>query len=600
MSIELSYVNGQPVGPAQLRFYGMTREQFLALPQEEQAALISAVQQEQHQIAIETADTSAPKKPPSQDERIINGLAGTAGTVGGIYLANQLIGSGAGAAAGGTGGAAAGTAAGASAGASGAAAGGAGAAAGSAPAAPVIVNGATAATSGSSGAAAGGTAGGTAGATSGAGSGILGANGATLGATGVGLAGGAAAAYYAMAASQAYSDLKSKDPHTKDVGGIEAALLATGPFLGWASPIVKPVDKMLRTKHPGQLKRDAMRATLDKQGVIEKQDGKWLIRRPDGTSYDIGTEDRARSDDYEIDNFNADGVGQAIGWMDPIAEILSGGDQGLREQTGGYLTHYVTGSGDVKSNAQDFYKRNGYDRDSMFQLINQMEDMGRIKKDRADAYRNSMNTLWGTGAAPTSGVSASRTNGVMKPIGGSTAAPVPQGGRPPIYKSAEGSTKAMTKNNPALIYGEAGAQPVPGTGPAGWGQPMQQLPATTRPGGQTRQQIDQAYRQLAAGTAAPIVGLRKPTQKKPDQAAQQMTAMIDSATAVPIAAFDPRGAAGAAAAGAATQAPMPMAMPIMNRGIPRQQMAFPGYYQIPANKGPAQHDMYRNVARAFA
>ena len=477
--IELQWVNGSPIGPVQARFYRMTPEQFYALPEDQQLALLNAVEAEQQQIAIQTADTSAPEKPPSQDERIGSTLAGTGATIGGVYLANQLMGSGATATAPATpvivNGASSALAG------SGASAAG-GAAASAAPAAPVIVNGASAAGS----------------TTSAAAPSLLGTAGNALGLA------GQAYGYYASG-RQAYEDLKSKDPHTRDMGAIEAAALASGPTFAWAAPLVKPVDNMFRTKHPGQQKRDAMRDVLDREKQVVKKDGKWYLQRPDGTLYDIGTEDRSRTDGYEIKDFDAEGVGETVAWADPLAEILSGGDQGLREQTSGYLTHYAMGSGDRKQNMIDRYQKLGYDRDKIFASIDEMERMGRIQKDRADAYRNSMNTLWGTGAGTPSASTAPNAAEAMRPVGGGTSS-VPQGGRGPRMipgKEPERSVgMKMIRTDSTARPMDSGAATRMVAGVAGTPAPVPPMQAGAKKPRTTLEQVRAAYEAMSPGGEA--------------------------------------------------------------------------------------------------
>lgn len=265
-------------------------------------------------------------------------------------------------------------------------------AASGAPEAPTIVNGSTAGT--------------TTTATGGSGSGILGANGATLGSAGVGLAGAGVGAYYGYAANQAYGHLKSKDPEKRKRGTMETALLATGPFLGWASPLVSPIDEFLGSgKDKDQQSRDFYRKRSEEIGATKD----YKVTLVDGTQVDLGLDggatykgkDGKELHAYDLD-FSDPRAAQVAADLDPLAAILSGGNEKGRNDVASQFGKAALTSGDPRANALKFYADHGLgDAATVIQTLDDLVSRGKLSQEQRDIFANSANILFsGQGAAP--------------------------------------------------------------------------------------------------------------------------------------------------------------------------------------------------------
>lgn len=359
----------------------ITPSQWAAMTEEQQQQLLMQAADDTHRATIEAAQQQREEnKPPSQDEEILGAIAGPGSLLGGYYLAD-VLGFGSGAATG-------------------------------APAVPTLVGGsfvggagATGAT-GATGAAGAAGAAGTAGTTGGLGASLMG--------TALPAAGIAAGGYglYDLAANRESSDIKATSQGLASgaaagagigamfggVGAVPGAIIGGG--LGALGGLLS--SNFGSGKHKDQKRRDAIRDKLKEAGAITVDDGKWNLTRADGTKYDIGTEDQSRTDDYQIEDFNADGVGETVGWTDPLAALVSGGDKTLKEQYSGYFTNMALGSGDRKANVLNLYSQLGLDKDKAWQAVNELEAQGKIDQQTGHVYRNSLNLLFdGKNDAPT-------------------------------------------------------------------------------------------------------------------------------------------------------------------------------------------------------
>lgn len=179
-------------------------------------------------------------------------------------------------------------------------------------------------------------------------------------------------------------------------------------------------------KDEDQQSRDRVRAALQGGGFFDpegKSKDDWTAENADGSSFDIGKDGGARLDDgRRYDEVNTDKQGGAIGAMNPLAYLVTGGDEKLATSFAGYFTNTITqgaGGSDMavaNGNALDKYKKAGFDTpDKAHAGIDELVKAGKIPPDKAAAFHGGINTVFGT--AP----KAPGTSG-RKPITNSMAA----------------------------------------------------------------------------------------------------------------------------------------------------------------------------------
>lgn len=230
-------------------------------------------------------------------------------------------------------------------------------------------------------------------------------------------------------------------------------------------------------KDVDQLKRDAIRDYLKGKGIL---DDSYTLKRPDGTSFDMGKDgdamlpnkgenlDGKKERRYFDVDFSDERAAEIIGQVAPLAAIIGGQDQKIRDDLTGYFVNYVLGSGDPRANVAALYKLHGMDKAAAWQAINDAQSGEHIDPGEGDILRNGLNQAFGGGApegvapagmpapgAPQPGAPAPQAAPPAPPPpapGGSSSAPggmfeigsqppsatpanvpnMPQGGRPPI------------------------------------------------------------------------------------------------------------------------------------------------------------------------
>lgn len=155
-------------------------------------------------------------------------------------------------------------------------------------------------------------------------------------------------------------------------------------------------------KHVDQIARDRLRGFLQKTGLIDER---YALALADGTQYDIGKDGGHRYSNldgtlrraYETDTSNPL-TAQAIGWVDPLAAALTGGNEKLRSDLAGYLTNAATSNAStldaVRANIRGFYDRLGIDPEKALRLNASLSEMGAVDNNTAAAYSNSIATLF--------------------------------------------------------------------------------------------------------------------------------------------------------------------------------------------------------------
>ncbi len=154
-------------------------------------------------------------------------------------------------------------------------------------------------------------------------------------------------------------------------------------------------------KHPERIARDDMRSGLQNIGFLDKNNS---VKLADGSSYSFaseGKEDLASLDGttrtgYQID-FNNPLSSQAIGWLEPLANAITGGNQKLRTDLVGYMTNAVTSnaksSEELKANVMAIYEQAQIPLEDLVNLNAELFKQGLIDENRFEAYMNGIDTL---------------------------------------------------------------------------------------------------------------------------------------------------------------------------------------------------------------
>lgn len=176
-------------------------------------------------------------------------------------------------------------------------------------------------------------------------------------------------------------------------GAAVAAAMGFNPLLGLALGALAGTAKA--GKHDDQKKRDAVRGNLRKRGALGED---YSLALADGSRYNIGKDGGKRAEfggrrPYEVD-VNQVGVGDTIGLVNPLAEIVTGGDDKLRSDFAGYFTNAAMSSGDPKANARALYQQMGIDKASAEKSIEALVSNGRLSEEEAAAYKNGLSVLF--------------------------------------------------------------------------------------------------------------------------------------------------------------------------------------------------------------
>jgi hypothetical protein len=245
---------------------------------------------------------------------------------------------------------------------------------------------------------------------------------------------------------------------------LKAGLLAGGPLTAWATPVMDMAGiKWKAGKHKDQLMRDQVRGFMQEKGMIDQN---YQLDLGNGKTFDIGKDGGSRP--YNVD-FSQKGIGEVVGLANPLAAIMSAGNQKLTSDFAGYFTNAITQSGDdARSVMQNLYKKAGVDQARAFSILDELEKSGKLDKATADAYRNGVNQAFGKPFAGT----ASKPQSDAKPTTTTTNKP---------STSAPTSTVTPSQSGAPLVRGPG---PAPATGqPVGKGAGL--LPSssvTTLPG----------------------------------------------------------------------------------------------------------------------
>lgn len=147
-------------------------------------------------------------------------------------------------------------------------------------------------------------------------------------------------------------------------------------------------------KGKDQQGRDANRSVLKNMKVY---DDKYNYELLDGSKVNMGLD--GSKGQYNVD-FNEKGIGDLVSYVDPIAELIAGGDAKRRSDLAGEFTNMIKKSKDPRAEAQNLYKKAGFSTPDGF--IKELGNIKGLESDRAAAYKNSIGQLFngGLGAKP--------------------------------------------------------------------------------------------------------------------------------------------------------------------------------------------------------
>lgn len=149
-----------------------------------------------------------------------------------------------------------------------------------------------------------------------------------------------------------------------------------------------------------QQARDQVRKGLQSSGILDKD---YMLTLADNqTKFDVGKDAGAKLTNaageqrhqFDVD-FGDKRASEVVGALNPLAAIISEGDEKLTSDFAGYFTNAALTSGDPEENARAFYKQGGYDRDKAYQAVLDLGD--KIDPGRRDAYLAGIDKLFGVG-----------------------------------------------------------------------------------------------------------------------------------------------------------------------------------------------------------
>ncbi len=149
-----------------------------------------------------------------------------------------------------------------------------------------------------------------------------------------------------------------------------------------------------KKKHPEHVARDQMRALLQEAGFLDKD---YSLKLADGSVFSLAVDGKKKLENvgggsrfgYQFDPTHPHS-GAAIGMLQPLAQILTGGDQKLATDLTGYLVNAVTSNtGDlsqVRQNVIAIYEQSGASLEDVAAMIVEMGDRSVISEHHRDAY----------------------------------------------------------------------------------------------------------------------------------------------------------------------------------------------------------------------
>jgi len=192
--------------------------------------------------------------------------------------------------------------------------------------------------------------------------------------------------------------------------GIGSFVPGVGTAVGAAAgAVVGLLSSFVHTgKHEDQLRRDGVRDFLKKNGMITADNKLQLADiNVDGQPefFDIGLDGGARQGydfsggrrPYEVRTEHPFSV-QAVGWANPLAVVLTGGDAKLTSDFAGYFANASMSNTDdiegVRANILQIMKNMKLTRQSAESTLQQLLSDGKIDEPHYQAYMISLDTLF--------------------------------------------------------------------------------------------------------------------------------------------------------------------------------------------------------------
>lgn len=160
-----------------------------------------------------------------------------------------------------------------------------------------------------------------------------------------------------------------------------------------ASFLYNPVRKFFGSgKGKEQVARDSYRSSMRDSGLIDKD---YLWTDTTGKKFDFGLDGKKQN--YNVD-FSRPGVSDVVAGANPLAMILTGQGGKLRSDLAGQITNAVMGSGDANANLNKIYADAGFNHDSAYGRIHEMQQKGLISQEDGDQAKNALDKQFRVGA----------------------------------------------------------------------------------------------------------------------------------------------------------------------------------------------------------
>lgn len=157
-------------------------------------------------------------------------------------------------------------------------------------------------------------------------------------------------------------------------------------------------------KHQDQIMRDRIRTHLEKLGMATTIDGSHHVKLADGSFYNIGLDGsttipnlaEGQRRPYNTDPTNPL-VPQVVGWLNPLAVVLTGGEQKTMNDLSGYLVNAVLSNVETlegaKQNIMAVLETSGLSPREMTGLLADLLSKQKITEAEYDAYLNGYASL---------------------------------------------------------------------------------------------------------------------------------------------------------------------------------------------------------------
>ena len=193
---------------------------------------------------------------------------------------------------------------------------------------------------------------------------------------------------------------------------LDAALQSTGigRKLSEIDQKFNPGTKLLASfgssKSGEQMARDRVRKKLEEIGVINQEGNKdWQLKFSDGGTFDLGKDGGAKLTNaageerqYSDVDFADPRAGSVVGSVNPLAAILTGGQEKLRSDFAGEYTNAVLAGQDdpavINRRIQELYAKHNLNQQDALTAVDNLEKDKKIDATTAAAYRNGLGQVF--------------------------------------------------------------------------------------------------------------------------------------------------------------------------------------------------------------